>query len=176
MVRHLMRLSEEGEYSAYTAHSAPASNNIQQRERLQEESSDPVKANSVSQNPTWIPSELVRLLPGLRPSSHARRRMLPPGLSEISIQDAPHGCFIRPFGFVRYHKNTSHRADADRGGRECCGHACTHRSASEFSEMGPAAPANGISIPLCLSAKSNQTGPFHLIILSCSEGELKEFR
>ena len=35
---------------------------------------------------------------------------------------------------------------------------------------------NGISIPLCLSAKSNQTGPFHLIILSCSEGELKEFR
>ena len=55
--------------------------------------------------------------------------------------------------------------------------SCLHpSSASDFSEMGPAVPVNGISIPLCLSAKSNQTGPFHLIILSCSEGELKEFR
>ena len=34
---------------------------------------------------------------------------------------------------------------------------------------------NGISIPLCLSAKSNQTGPFHLIILSCSEAKHKGF-
>ena len=34
---------------------------------------------------------------------------------------------------------------------------------------------NGIGIPLCLSAKSNQIGPFLLIILSCSEAEHKGF-
>ena len=30
-------------------------------------------------------------------------------------QGVPHGRFIRPFGFVRYHKNTSHRADVVKG-------------------------------------------------------------
>ena len=34
---------------------------------------------------------------------------------------------------------------------------------------------NGIGILLCLSAKSNQTGPFLLIILSCSEAKHKGF-
>ena len=35
--------------------------------------------------------------------------------SILELNTTPHGCFIRPFGCIRYHKNTSHLADVVKG-------------------------------------------------------------